>query len=171
MNTLFNALGEEIPARPVMNDAIRIQGAKNAIAGGLGCISDGDDEEEIEAFVSAIAKCHPYLCDGYELAKDMEWEGFDVDRSFVDDMDDVCDHISTALRNAVIKWGKEHCPVPPFEIGTELKVDGFDGIEYGIIEGIYEATCADYLVKMRECEHGGHRVIKFEEAVKNEQEA
>lgn len=164
MNKLFDAAGNEIPARPTLTDEMKRAGALAAAnSGHLSRV----EEDEAEDFANDIAKHYYRGIDAYELSKEMERYGsWDVDSMFVDDMEQVDGYIQEVHRDAIKSWGETYKPVPPFEIGVMLKFRSFGEYEFGVIERIYEHGPATYLVKVDGTEEGDttRRLITFEDA-------
>ena len=160
MNKLFNADGTETPDRPYhYNDEVKeliIKKAVNSIFNEKHCDFDEDEKEDLQT--SLISHWSPYI-DGYDLAKDFESDCWDVDRNFVDKLDNVCGYISSALRDEEKKWADDNDIVPPFNIGDKLNI--------GIITGFHSYGAASYLVLVNGDPESStsRRIIKFEDAI------
>ncbi|WP_072669770.1 hypothetical protein [Vibrio injensis] len=165
MNTLYNANGEQIPPRPELTDDIKKAGALKAVSS----MQNSIDDDDIKYFAKDIANFYEYGIDPYELAKNMDVYGlcWDVDLSFVEDMEVVDRCIRAELDNAIKEWFETYKPVPPFEIGTELEVYSLStDIHGGFVDGICQHSPATYLVKMhdRAEDDTSRRLVKFEDA-------
>ncbi|EKO3657426.1 hypothetical protein M3906_000235 [Vibrio metschnikovii] len=168
MNILFNAQGEQVPARPAWHSDREEITAKalNLLFEDEYCgFKEESDREPLKR--SLLNHYHPHI-DEYDLCKYFEDDGWDVDRDFLTELECVTSCMTTAIDEMEKEWFEKHHPVPPFEIGTELKVLSFKGKQNGVIDGIYEYSPATYTVIMNDRAEGdtSRRLIKFEDAVK-----
>ena len=164
---LLNKQGEEIRPRPEFTGCIIERGVLEALESGH--LYGLANQEEFEQVASDICDHYYPHIDSYDLAKKMEDSGYDVDRDFVEDMEQIDTYIKNSHSKAVNDWAEQCEPQPPLEVGAELKISSWEGNEVGVIEGIYEHTPACYLVKLKNQDESdtSRRIIKFEDAVLN----
>ncbi|USD58959.1 hypothetical protein J4N45_10495 [Vibrio sp. SCSIO 43140] len=164
-HSLYDAQGNEIPPRPTCDDSLIKQSV-------MSLLSEGKFTFDIpvgqhESFADDIAKHASLDCDEYELSKEMDNEGWAVDKNFVEDMSLINGEVSYRLRNAVKEWFAQYNPVPPFEVGTVISI-GYNrmGKGCGEITGIYEHQPAKYLVRRdgQKDDDNSRLLIAFEEA-------
>ncbi|EKZ9178183.1 hypothetical protein RFA54_001639 [Vibrio vulnificus] len=165
MNPLFNANGEQVPPRPELTDEIIKAGTLKAVQSGNLSRINADEAEELAI---DMVRHYSHGIDAYDLAKAMDTFGcWDVDSMFVDDMEQVDWHIQDLYREAIKNWAETFQPVPPFEIGAELRVYSLSTDRHGgVIDGICQHSPATYLVKMndRPEDDTSRRLVKFEDA-------
>lgn len=95
--------------------------------------------------------------DGFDIAKELDSNGWDITASDVEELDGMQFEIDRAVRELEKAWVQENDIQPPLAIGIE--------IEEGVITGVCEHCPARYLVKERGCTHEGRSLlIKFENA-------
>jgi len=118
----------------------------------------GNDPDEMETCVESLARVYRWPMDGYELAKDLErYEGWDLERSDIDELDNMDHFVSTAQRQAEKEWFAANPVEPPLPVGTRIM--------QGVIAGIYEHQPAYYRVKETGCTNDSRfLLIKFEDA-------
>lgn len=165
MNKLFDAQGNEVPPRPTWSEKSKeiIRIALDKLYSSKNCYFE---EHERGDLASSLASYYIPYCDEFSLAKDFEFDGWDVNREFVDQLENIGGYLIEAERSLVKAWATEFVPVPPFEIGAVL--NGFDWREQcetvGTITGICNSP-ATYLVKFPDNDENSRRLIKFEDAV------
>ncbi|PAR54054.1 hypothetical protein CGT93_10390 [Vibrio metoecus] len=161
MNPLFNANGEQIPARPSWrkDKETIIKMAMETLFAEKYC-----DFEECERFPlqQSLLKQLSMPSDEYELAKDFEDDGWSVCSTFLSKLDNVIGHLQHAYQSLEQSWGQEHKPVPPFQNGDQLILWG----QVGEITGVCEHRPATFLVKQPKHDENTRLLIKFEDAVK-----
>lgn len=160
MATLLNKDGSVVPPRPSADDsevkAVVIHNAVESIFSERFC--DFEDSEKDDLLCS-LTKHWYEGCDEFQLAKDFESDGWDVDHDFFEKLVNVCCAIDGVLMDLVNEWGYENDISPPYRVGKKLDV--------GVITGFYEYGPATYLVlKYGESQDSNsRRLIKFEDAV------
>ena len=165
MNKLFDAQGKEIPPRPTWSEdsetIIRI--ALDKIFCSKHCYFEEHERKELAS--SLTSHYMPY-CDEFLLAKDFEWDGWDVNREFVEQLKNIGRYLIEAESSLVKAWATEFAPVPPFEIGALLI--GFDWRDQCEAVGTITGICnrpATYLVKFPDNDDNSRHLIRFEDAV------
>ncbi len=154
---LTSSKGNSVPPRPCLSKEIKIQGIKayfdkhSFSAFGI----DSENEYNVDKFCKDYASHYYGHCDGYEMAKDLERDGWDCDREWIDELEAIGSYIFEAERNAVHEWVKAYSPLPPFSIGLF--------ITNGLITGIDEVD-ARYQVKVKGGDARSRRLVKFEDA-------
>ncbi|AOT26286.1 hypothetical protein [Vibrio anguillarum] len=160
MNQLFNAQGEQVPARPDWDshkEAI-VEMAMDTLFAEKYCDFEGSD---IESLKSNLLDSYYSNIDEYDLAKKFESDGWDVNRDFIAALENVCGHLAMAERTLVSSWFDDNKPVAPFNVGDELIVNG----EVGVISEIFKHSPAYFGVKMPGMDENTCRLVKFEDAV------
>lgn len=105
-----------------------------------------------------IAKRFRPHMDGYELAKELEHDGYNIRAADVEELDCMSNAVDDLHRAAEKKWVEENNIQPPLPIGTTIK--------QGVIHGVCPYTPARYQVKENGCTKDGRfLLIKFEDAV------
>ena len=159
MATLLNKDGSVVPPRPDAGDskveAVIIHNAVECVFAERYC--DFKDSEK-EDLLRSLTKHWHEGCDEFQLAKDFESDGWDVDHDFFEKLVNVCCTVSGALSDLVDAWGEENDIAPPYEVGEKLNI--------GVITGIYGLEPAMYRVlKHGESQDSNtHLLIKFEDA-------
>ncbi|HIF9347061.1 TPA: hypothetical protein ACX6RX_003172 [Photobacterium damselae] len=168
---LLNAMGKEIPNRPILSSELIELGVKDAFSAGHISSVEHDD---MDFLASDIVQYYSDSDDGYSLAKSLDDRSiWNVDSNFVDDMDSIINCIGAALRKAERDWETIYKPVPPFENGVKLVVVSFAGFKqnetWGVIDGISKHLAATYLVRMADTPiddpSNTRRLIRFEDVV------
>lgn len=150
--TLFESGVTAIPPRPTITDEVIKEAAKKA----LKSVFSGND---LEMIANDIASEHYEGIDGYELAKNLDHLGWNINTDIVSACDDV-DACAYGILNTLEKeWAKTYNVQPLLPVGQVLK--------RGVITGVSQHSGAKYLVK----EHGDTRegrflLINFEDAEK-----
>lgn len=170
--TLYNSKQKPIPARPtlcdkntmrsVVDDALDTVFAKNATS---------FDETEKDNLFASLADHYHQHCDVYELGKDFERDGWDVDKQFIDDLEVLDAYIASAFDNVVKKWGEAYQPQPPIAIGNTLSLTDLEGkLTTGVITGLSDYEPGVYLVKVAGTadDDTTRRLIRFEDATESE---
>lgn len=107
---------------------------------------DSDDEEEMET-ISEILKRHKHD-DGYELAKQFDDEGYNIDVSIVCDLDRVSDYARELVRDAIKEWVISDDIKPKIAVGTRVKLNyPIKGASDGTISGLIEKE-AKYMIHL-----------------------
>ena len=118
-------------------------------------------EGYVRELADSITEHYRQYMDGFELAKELDQEGWEVNTIFVEDMDEMYNNVRNLHREACIRWAEENSIEPPFPAGTEIKE--------GIITGVYTYDPACFRVKPvgQDDEKDNHRriIIRFEDAV------
>ena len=160
MATLLNKDGSVVPPRPDADDsevkAVIIHNAVECVFAEKYC--DFKDSEK-EDLLRSLTKHWHEGCDEFQLAKDFESDGWDVDHDFFEKLVNVCCTVDGALSDLIGVWGEENDIAPPYEVGEKLDV--------GVITGLYEFEPATYrvLVYGEPEDSSSRRLIKFEDAV------
>ena len=160
MATLLNKDGSVVPPRPSADDsevkAVVIHNAVESIFSERFC--DFEDSEKDDLLCS-LTKHWYEGCDEFQLAKDFESDGWDVDHDFFEKLVNVCCTVSGALSDLVDAWGEENDIAPPYEVSEKLNI--------GVITGIYGLEAATYkvLIHGEPEDSSSRRLIKFEDAV------
>lgn len=145
------------PPRPTKTPEIILDAAKN-IAELMGA-----PENEVIDWAKNIAQAYnnAYSTNGYYLAKELDFMGWDIDIDDVDNLDSMESEISHEVNKLEQAWVKENNIKPALEIGTRIKE--------GVITGICGYSAARYLVKEDGQEdtanHTSRLLIKFEKAI------
>lgn len=106
-----------------------------------------------EKWAKALMKIYSPHLDGYELAKEIEREGFCPDVEMVNELDSFDYEVSTARRQAEAEWVKNIGFTPEFAIGDEVDMGvSSHRPEHGVVTGIRHES-AEYEVKA----HGDDR--------------
>jgi hypothetical protein len=102
----------------------------------------------IQEWAEALARNHSAFKDGYQLAKDLERDGFDPDAQMVSDLDGFGFEVSRAHGRAVKDWVKLVGFDPLYEVGDTILAPRIldDKGGSGKITEILHDT-AEYLVK------------------------
>ena len=119
-------------------------------------------EWSAEEWSEGLARHHAPHKDGYEMAKDMERDGFAPDAEMVSDLDDFSFEVSRAHGDAVRAWVRECGFEPEFAIGQDVDMGDRMGRRerYGKVSGIRHET-AEYEVKT-EADDGSTYIIRSE---------
>lgn len=135
-----------IPPRPTVTDKMIEEAAKIVAA-------------KVDIPSEDIIHVYRHSMDGFELAIELKNYFVDVDRSDMDELDEMERLVSDALTKAEKEWFTANNIQPPYPIGTRVKE--------GVIEHIDEYRVGHYLVRKWETppEVKSWLVIKFENAV------
>lgn len=160
MSPLFNAQGEQVPARPDWNSHKEIiaEMAMDTLLSERYCDFEESDRESLK---SNLLDSYYSNIDEYDLAKKFESDGWDVNRDFIAALENASGHLEMAERTLVSSWFDDNKPVAPFNVGDELIVNG----EVGLISEIFEHSPAYFGVKMPGMDENTCRLVKFEDAV------
>lgn len=101
---------------------------------------------ESEDLVEHLVKHFARHKDGFELAKDLEYEGWDITAETVQLLDEFDIHIGNALQDAEKEWIKTNNIQPPLKIGTEVEYM-YGAMKKGTITGIYQYRVGCYEIK------------------------
>ncbi|WP_070964834.1 hypothetical protein [Vibrio sonorensis] len=162
-NKLKSKSGKEVPPRPTLDDKIKRAGIEacfkelNSATFGI----ERGDTKSIEKFISDYSSHYYGYCDGYEMAKDLERDGWPCDRDWIDELECIGNYIDQALRKAVEGWVNEHQPEPPYPVGTF--------ISEGLITDIDEVGSARFRVAVKGEAPNTRRLVDFENAELDEE--
>ncbi|MDC5753551.1 hypothetical protein [Vibrio europaeus] len=120
---------------------------------------ESDNEADIEKFMTDYARHYFGFADGYELAKDLEDDGWNCNRDWIDELEAIGSFICQAQKEALDEWVKTYEPEPPFPVGVFIT----NGLITGI--NVKEAT---YQVKVKNGEPNSRGLVNFEEAALDE---
>lgn len=130
--------------RPKITDEIRLEAARR--------LCEGTHFEP-----EHVAKVYWGFMDGFELAKALEDEGYEIKTSDVETLDSMSHYIHAVHKEECWKWVKENNIQPEYPVGTRLT--------RGIIEDISEYNPAYYKVKEYGCTEKSRRIlVRFEDA-------
>lgn len=121
----------------------------------------------IEEWSEALARNYSAFKDGYEMAKDLEREGFEPDAQMVAELDNFGFEVNSAHGRAVKDWVKLVGFEPLYEVGDTVLVPRIPADKGGsgrISEILHET--AEYLVKTDPSSNIAH-VIKAEDITGN----
>ena len=171
---LFDISGKEIPERPSLNDGdVFKRVAENAATKFLlqNPLGFETDDEGKEALVQSLIKNYSCGEDSYELAKKMEFDNYcwDIDKVFVDELDDLLFFIRTGGREEQENWVKEYSPQPQLKIGDSIELGIESPEETGVIDKIDLDTARYHVKSSMSLESDTSRyLIQFEDARKVE---
>lgn len=112
-----------------------------------------------------IAKYYSRLMNGYDLAKNLDGAGWDVDPVFVDDMDMMDSYVREAHQKKCYEWVKNENIKPTLMQGTHISTNGISVLQ-GVIGGICQHLPAAYLVKEDGCTSSGRfLIVNFEDTI------
>jgi hypothetical protein len=165
MNNLFNDQGNEVPPRPTW-----YQNSEEIVRIALDKLFShkhyGFDEDQREDLSNLLTEHYTPYCDEYSLAKDFEWDGWSVDKDFLEQLENVCGYLLSAERDLIKKWDADFKPSPPYNIGS--MIHGFDWnnncAAQGEITGICNSSPATYIVKFPHDGDNSRTLIEFEYA-------
>lgn len=119
------------------------------------------DKDDVDQLAADIARVYSTYMNGYQLSKELEHFGWDIDSMFVEDMDGMWCHIRQLHDKAQKLWAEQENIQPPHPIGTHTT--------NGEIVGIYEHGAAKYLILPpgQDDAKDGHRrlILNFEDVV------
>jgi len=105
--------------------------------------------------------------DGYDLAKEFDYRGYNPDAQLVEILEDVWGTKMSMLREAVKQWVKEDDIQPPYEVGTNMLWKYGHKMVEGVITGTHPET-AQYQVAIPSegmtVEGGRKAVLNYEDA-------
>lgn len=108
--------------------------------------ADTDDEEAMAAIAKVLERHH--ADNGYELAKEFEDEGYDMDVSSVDDLDFVSDHARDILKKHIKEWVSANSITLNLSVGAGVELKNkIRGQQYGVIAKLVTDT-AQYGVQV-----------------------
>lgn len=148
--------------RPTVTDEMKLAAAMPIAKQILTGVND-----DVEEGAKDIADNGSIHCDGYELAKALERDGWDIRRDDIDTLDMYSTNLNRELAAAEKTWADVNEIQPPLPIHS--RITARNG-EEGEITGIYEHGAASYLVRMdsntdSDDASNRRRIIKFEEAI------
>lgn len=150
----------ETIARPKHSDKLIIEQAAKIHAEEIARQIKGLDVEQLAE--DLVANYRSYN-DGYELAKDLEREGYEIDVEFVNLLDDFDSRVGAVQREEEKKWVKMVGFEPKFKVGDRVDMGerrGSHHERYGYVDKIV-AESAEYYVKTDE-KPGISYIIKAE---------
>lgn len=160
-NKLVNALGNEIPARPnicIQRHAYKIITlAVESMFSSRSCPFSGDEKDKV---LSSAIDGWCDIQDAYELAKRFEMSGWHGSVELVNNLDELVSYIDFSINDVEKEWFDLNKPVPPFEIGHEIKT--YRGLS-GKISGISKNRAATYEVQTEDSDTSRY-LIRFEDA-------
>lgn len=124
------------------------------------------DREHEELIDNLFDHYQPHK-NGFQLAKDLEWEDWDIDAEMVQILDNLDGYVKDQLLKAEKEWVGKHNIQPPLSVGTEVKYRyGHGEWKTGEITGICTHSPGRYLIKPEdqndeECNHM-RAVVKWE---------
>ncbi len=145
--------------RPTFNEQMAAELAP-FVANILNCETPHD-----EGTLKSIAKALRYhhSDDGFQLGKEMEDLGYDVDVDTVDSLDMVSDEARSILKKHIQKWVFENKISLPVSEGKEVSLKRMiNKKSTGIVVGFYEDT-AQYKIRIEGQSDTGHYVVNCED--------
>ncbi len=119
------------------------------------------DKDAVADLAKSIFENYTLHDDGYELAKKLERDGWNVDTMFVEAMDYMDMQVWEIHRQKCVSWVSDNNIKPPLPVGAKL--------DCGEITGISKHNPASYEVKKygQDDSETGHcrRIIRYEDAV------
>ncbi|MCY9861523.1 hypothetical protein OTK49_03200 [Vibrio coralliirubri] len=171
-NPLYNKDGVAVPKRPEYSDELITATVKAELEKGRifrATLAKNPNGDIIDKLAKDFAEVWHDGADAYEIAKELESQGYSVNTQVVDDIECLDGAIFSAHSKATKKWLELHQPVPPFEVGARLMIERYNTFEpeHGTIESIYECRPATYSVIIDGTPEGKNtrRLIDFEDAV------
>jgi len=150
----------ETIARPKRSDKLIIEQAAKKHAEEIARqIKDID----AEALAEDLVEHYRSYQNGYDLAKDLEREGYEIDVEFVNLLDDFDYAVGSAQRDAEKEWVQKVGFTPEFKVGDHVdmgKAYGKNNERYGFVSEI-KMESAEYYVKSNS-DSGISYVIKAE---------
>jgi hypothetical protein len=148
--------------RPTVTDEMKLAAAMPIAKEMLSGMSDS-----IEAGAKSIADYGRLHMDGYELAKELEGDGWHITREDVDTLDGFSWNLSEELEKAEKEWVDGNDIQPPLPVGTRIKTARSGE---GEITGVYQHGAAKYTVRMdsntdQDNASNKRLIIKFEDTV------
>jgi len=131
-----------------------------------GCLNidlSEEDEEEKESILTTIKKVlYNNEYDGYQLGKDFDYYGFEIDASIVSELD--CLHVvkNNILNEAIEAWVISNYIEPKLRIGDKVKCEIKGKLTDGEIVDI-NIKRAYYIVKTIDYVGNGGYIIKYED--------
>ena len=121
--------------------------------------------ENIDQVAEEIAKAATTTFDGYELAKELDFRGWDCDFQICEILNGFSYSLSNVLRDAEKKWATENNIQPPLPLGMSVVLNSK---ETGVIDKIYAGGPAKYAIKIDGDEQADtaqqrRRVVNFED--------
>lgn len=154
------------PPRPKIDKEIITKAAKVFIKDNIGSLPDDIAAEDL---VGHLVKHFADYKNGFELAKDLEWEGWDIDAETVQVLDDFGNYVTKSLHQAEKEWIEQNNIQPPFPENTEVEYMYGRVLRKGVITGIYPHRAGMYEIRENghnDQEHGKCRIILKWENVK-----
>lgn len=110
---------------------------------------DGEDEDGPERTRKELDEACRYHRDGYEIARELESNGWSPDEGLVEILGGWSSTLDSAHREAVERWIAECEIKPQLEPGTRVKVKDQTGIVEGVIQPSekWNLSRAQYLVR------------------------
>lgn len=100
--------------------------------------------------------------DGYELARNLERQGWDPSAETVELLDAFDSYLHKNQRLAELAWAEENNIRPPFAVGTTVMFLSGE-VKTGVIAGIYEHEAASYLIQTPNHTDMQRAIVKFED--------
>jgi len=99
---------------------------------------------DVEMLAKDIAEKYSRTMNGYDLAKELDDAGWEVDPIFVDDMDMMDSYVREAHQKKCYEWVKNENIKPTLMEGTHVRTNGHRVLQ-GVISGICQHCPAAYL--------------------------
>ncbi len=131
------------PPRPQINKQIIEAAAEVFVRENIDSLPEYLESEDL---VEHLVKHFARHKDGFELAKDLECEGWDITAETVQLLDEFDIQIEDALQDAEKEWIKTNNIQPPLKIGTEVEYM-HGGMKKGTITGISQYRVGCYEIK------------------------
>ena len=120
MNQQAEILEGGTPPRPTLTGAMREEAVRKTIAAHPVLFSDDIDSDAVESGIATLVKELRFHDDGFELAKAVERDWWNVDAEVVEILDGLSETADNILREAVKYWVSEFDVMPVFSPGTRV---------------------------------------------------
>jgi hypothetical protein len=147
--------------RPTVTDEMKLSAAMPIARQMLSEVSDSVESGAID-----IARNGRLHIDGYELAKALESDGWDISREDIDTLDEFERNLDCELAVAEKEWAELNDIQPPLPIGSRVTTPHSGE---GEITGIYQYGAAKYEVRLdsnseQDDACNSRLIIRFEDA-------
>ncbi len=102
--------------------------------------------ENIDVIITQLLQHYAPHKNGFDLAKDLEWEGWDIDVETVQALDAFDSYVQDQIQIAEKEWLETNNIQPPLKTGTEVKYM-HGKMKKGVITGIYKHRVGCYEIK------------------------
>ncbi len=175
---IFNNGEGVIDERPTQLSDGEISRINNKISKdiiGVFDLSDGGDMESLMEDVLGDVENINFDCDGYEVAKEMEDMGYEINTRIVDYLDSVQREFDIALNDKIKYWVSIKKLTPKFEIGHKLsptnEIRNHRGSRYKeecyYVVKLYDKEGKYVINSDRDSEYGYIVTYEFLEDIKN----